>query len=62
MLTARNTNLDNIMGLKQGADDYMSKPFDMGILLARIEALLRRSTLSHSSKEQNIYSFGGVLF
>ncbi len=62
MLTARNTNLDNIMGLKQGADDYMSKPFDMGILLARIEALLRRSTLSHSSKEQNIYSFGEYCF
>jgi len=43
MLTARNTNLDTVMGLRQGADDYLTKPFDMGVLLARMEALLRRS-------------------
>ena len=45
MLTARNTNLDTILGLRQGADDYLAKPFDMGLLLARIEALLRRSAI-----------------
>lgn len=44
MLTARNTDLDTVMGLRQGADDYLAKPFDMGVLLARMEALLRRST------------------
>ncbi len=44
MLTARNTNLDTIIGLREGADDYLAKPFDMGVLVARIEALLRRST------------------
>ncbi len=43
MLTARNTDLDTIMGLRQGADDYLAKPFDMGVLLARMEALLRRA-------------------
>lgn len=43
MLTARDTNLDTIMGLKAGSDDYLAKPFDMSVLLARIEALLRRS-------------------
>jgi len=43
MLTARNTNLDTVMGLRQGADDYLTKPFDMGVLLARMEALLRRA-------------------
>ncbi len=43
MLTARDTNLDTVMGLKVGADDYLAKPFDMSVLLARIEALLRRS-------------------
>ncbi len=43
MLTARNTNIDVIMGLQQGADDYVMKPFDMGVLLARIEASLRRA-------------------
>ena len=46
MLTARNTDLDTVMGLRQGADDYLAKPFDMGVLLARMEALLRRSTRS----------------
>lgn len=43
MLTARDTNLDTIMGLKAGSDDYLAKPFDMSVLLARIEALLRRA-------------------
>lgn len=42
MLTARSTNIDTVMGLRLGADDYMTKPFDMSVLLARIEALLRR--------------------
>lgn len=50
MLTARNTNLDAIMGLRQGADDYLPKPFDMGVLLARIEALLRRSSLNKGKR------------
>lgn len=42
MLTARGTNLDSIIGLRQGADDYLTKPFDFAVLLARIEAVLRR--------------------
>lgn len=42
MLTARDTNLDIVIGLRQGADDYLTKPFDANVLLARIEALLRR--------------------
>ncbi|MDA3849664.1 MAG: response regulator transcription factor [Spirochaetaceae bacterium] len=64
MLTARNTNLDIIMGLRQGADDYMAKPFDMGLLLARIEAILRRSALttSETNRSTNIYPFGEFLF
>jgi DNA-binding response OmpR family regulator len=44
MLTARSTNLDVIVGLRSGADDYLAKPFDAGILIARIEALLRRAS------------------
>jgi two-component system, OmpR family, alkaline phosphatase synthesis response regulator PhoP len=43
MLTARGQIVDRIVGLKLGADDYLVKPFDMGELLARIEALLRRA-------------------
>ncbi|MEO0489576.1 MAG: response regulator transcription factor [Cyanobacteria bacterium P01_A01_bin.123] len=45
MLTARDTNLDKVVGLDAGADDYMVKPFDLMELLARLRALLRRSTL-----------------
>ena len=43
MLTARDTESDRVRGLRGGADDYVSKPFDRDELLARIEALLRRA-------------------
>lgn len=44
MLTARNGLPDRIRGLDEGADDYLVKPFELGELLARIRALLRRET------------------
>lgn len=43
MLTARSETLDKVLGLKLGADDYLTKPFEMMELLARVEALLRRA-------------------
>jgi two-component system, OmpR family, alkaline phosphatase synthesis response regulator PhoP len=43
MLTARGADLDVVIGLRQGADDYVAKPFDAGVLVARMEALLRRA-------------------
>jgi len=63
MLTARNTNIDVIMGLNQGADDYVMKPFDMGVLLARIESCIRRNNIiqnedSNSENEDKQYKFG----
>lgn len=42
MLTARNTELDRVLGLEIGADDYLSKPFSIRELVARVKALLRR--------------------
>ena len=46
MLTAKGETDDKVMGLKAGADDYVTKPFEMKELLARIEAVLRRSDLN----------------
>jgi two-component system response regulator RegX3 len=44
MLTARDTEIDKVLGLELGADDYITKPFSTRELLARIKAVLRRST------------------
>ncbi len=59
ILTARDATEDRIKGLDMGADDYLTKPFDLDELLARIRALLRRSkgrttpTLTHGELELN---------
>lgn len=58
MLTARGQIVDKVVGLKLGADDYLVKPFEMAELLARIEALLRRSSTPHTPTES--YRFGAI--
>ena len=59
MLTARGQVVDRVVGLRLGADDYLTKPFEMMELLARIEALLRRAPQgAPSSVEQ--FQFGNV--
>jgi len=47
-LTARDRRLDEALGLELGADDYVTKPFDTAVLLARIKAVLRRSVYSET--------------
>ncbi|MBR6410750.1 MAG: response regulator transcription factor [Clostridia bacterium] len=54
MLTARNTEFDRVEGLDSGADDYISKPFGMMELIARIRAVLRRSDKGVTVKEYRV--------
>jgi DNA-binding response OmpR family regulator len=58
MLTARGQEVDKVVGLELGADDYVTKPFSIRELLARIKAVLRRAPLF--PKDQERYAFGDV--
>ena len=51
MLTAKGEEIDKVVGLRLGADDYLTKPFGIHELLARIQALLRRAKLAESPRE-----------
>jgi DNA-binding response OmpR family regulator len=57
MLTAKGLETDKILGLKLGADDYLTKPFGLGELLARVEALLRRRP---PREDRAVVRFGDV--
>jgi DNA-binding response OmpR family regulator len=54
MLTARDTELDTVVGLEVGADDYLTKPFSMVELIARIRAMLRRAAPRHSAPPERV--------
>ncbi len=58
MLTARGQEVDKVVGLELGADDYVTKPFSIRELLARVKAVLRRAGLAAKPSEK--YSFGEV--
>lgn len=58
ILTANDMEMDEVMGLNLGADDYMSKPFSLAVLRARIQALLRRS----QKRQTEVYTEDGFSF
>jgi DNA-binding response OmpR family regulator len=60
MLTAKATELDRVLGLELGADDYLTKPFSMAELLARVKALLRRAELLRQAQQAGSASGAGA--
>ncbi len=58
MLTAKSQLVDKVVGLKIGADDYLTKPFEMMELLARVEALLRRVSQRTPAAKEGSFEFG----
>src|SRR5271157_1815410 len=70
MLTARDDEIDRVVGLEVGADDYLTKPFSMRELLARVKAQLRRAGMLHEALEkikpsetdlpQEVLTYGGL--
>ncbi len=58
MLTARSEESDEVVGLSLGADDYMTKPFSVKVLLERIKALLRRT--SEATDEKEVFTYDGI--
>ena len=58
MLTARTSEIDRVMGLEMGADDYVTKPFSVREVVARVKARLREKT--DAKKAPDVYAFGDV--
>ncbi|MBR2189197.1 MAG: response regulator transcription factor [Eubacterium sp.] len=61
MLTAKGEDMDKILGLEYGADDYITKPFNILEVKARIKAIMRRSRRSHEEEEQSRVVTAGSL-
>jgi two-component system alkaline phosphatase synthesis response regulator PhoP len=60
ILSAKNTGADKVLGLRKGADDYMTKPFNLEELLLRVQKLISKSKkLQDKSSVDETYNFGG---
>ena len=60
MLTARDTEIDKVVGLELGADDYVTKPYSSRELIARINAVLRRASSAEPEVENGVISIGPI--
>ena len=60
MLTAKGQEIDRVLGLEIGADDYVTKPFSPRELQARVKAILRRMETEPDDKSENLYRSGGL--
>jgi two-component system response regulator RegX3 len=60
MLTARDAEVDRVLGLEAGADDYVTKPFSMAELVSRVRAILRRRDLDRSTGSTPVRSLGSL--
>ena len=60
MLTAKGDDMDKILGLEYGADDYITKPFNILEVKARIKAIIRRSSSKEQTEVQKTYSYNGL--
>lgn len=62
LLTANDTEMDVVMGLEHGADDYITKPFSLAILRARVHAQLRRAGVESAERESPVVQLGPFRF
>ena len=60
MLTAKDAEVDRVLGLELGADDYVTKPFSIAELMSRIRALLRRRELDRAAQAGPVQTVGGI--
>lgn len=61
MITAKEEEVDKILGLELGADDYLTKPFSVRELMARVKANLRRTDINEAVTESNVIKFDDII-